>query len=75
MPLAAYVRKYFWDINPNRAKPKSHPAYYIQRILELGDTEAFDWLKHVYGVEAIKRFSRRVRLSSKSKRYWALKLR
>lgn len=74
MALASYVRKYFWDIDPRTAKPKSHPEYYIKRILELGDRQAFEWLKQVFGLELIKKVVKKSRLSPKAKNYWKLTL-
>ena len=70
MGIAPYMRKYFWDIDPKKARPKSHPEYYIKRILEYGDLKAFRWLKLVFGKEKIKKIARKVRLSPKSKNYW-----
>jgi hypothetical protein len=70
MPISEHIQKYFWDINPKKAAPKSHPEYYIQRILELGDEQAFEWAKRVYGKEKIKTVAKRVRLSEKSRNYW-----
>lgn len=68
--LAPSVQKYFWDIDIASAKPKAHPKYYIERILELGDTRAFEWLKRVYGLEKIKKILPQAKLSSRSKKYW-----
>ncbi len=70
MPIAPKVKKYFWDIDPKKATPKSHPDYYIKRILETGDSKAYDWLKRVFGVKQIAKTARKAHLSSKSKNYW-----
>lgn len=74
MPIAPHLRKYFWDIDPKKAQPKSHPDYYIKRILELGDEKAFRWLRTVFGKNTIKRVAKNARLSPKSKNYWKLNL-
>ena len=74
MPLAQYVRKYFWDIDTVKAAPKSYPEYYIRRILELGDEKSFSWLKTVYGKKKIKAVMKKSRLSPKSKNYWEMML-
>jgi hypothetical protein len=74
MTIAPYLQKYFWDIDPRTASPKSHPEYYIQRILELGDQKAVDWLKLVYGKKKIKAVFKKVRLSPRSQNYWKLVL-
>ncbi len=70
--LSPRVKKYFWDIDASKAKPKSHSKYYISRILELGNEDAFNWLKSVYGVEKIRRSIPLMRLSKKSENYWKL---
>lgn len=74
MPIASYVQKYFWDIDPNKATPKKHSEYYIKRILELGDKKAFSWLKIVFGKDRIKTIVKKNRLSPKSQNYWKLTL-
>ncbi len=74
MPIAEHIRKYFWDIDPRKASPKSHPDYYIKRILELGDEEAVTWLKLVYGKKRIKAVVKKGKLSPKSQNYWKLVL-
>ena len=68
--LADYIQKYFWDINPKKAKPKNHPEYYIERILEYGNEKAFEWLKFVFGKEKIKSVAQKAKISAKSKNYW-----
>jgi hypothetical protein len=70
MAIAPYVRKYFWDINPDKAAPKSFPEFYILRILELGDRQAYNWLKTVYGKTKIKKVAKKGPLSPKSYNYW-----
>lgn len=70
MPIASYIEKYFWDINPKKASPKRHPEYFIKRLLELGDQKAFSWLMIVFGKKKIKEALRKLRLSPKSKNYW-----
>jgi hypothetical protein len=72
MAIASYMQKYFWDIDPKTANPKSHPAYYIKRILEMGDKKAFGWAKRVFGTKKVVKVSNRAKLSSKSKNFWKL---
>lgn len=74
MSLAPHIQKYFWEIDPQKASPKSHPEYYIQRILEYGDAKAFLWLKVVYGKKKIKMIAKRSRLTAKARNYWRLVL-
>lgn len=72
MSLKHSLHKYFWDIDCKKARPKSYPEYYISRILELGDKNAFGWLKAVFGNEKIKKISQKAKLSPKSSNYWRL---
>lgn len=72
MAIAQQVQKYFWDIDPHKASPKSYPEFYILRILELGDQRSVDWLKLVYGKKKIKSVMKHGRLSPKSDNYWKL---
>ncbi len=74
MPIPSSIRKYFWDINTTRSSPKSHPEYYISRILEFGDMEAFVWLKETFGLKVIKNSIRNLRISRKSKGFWKSQL-
>ena len=70
MSITSGVQKYFWDIDIKKARPKSHPEFYIKRILEIGDKGAVLWLKRVFGTKKIVRVSKKANLSSKSKNYW-----
>lgn len=74
MPITPYIRKYFWDIDPQKARPKSHPEYYIKRLLELGDKKALQWLKTVFGKGEIRKVAKEAKLSRKSKAYWRVAL-
>lgn len=72
MPIHSSLRKYFWDINPKKARPKSHPEYYIKRVLELGDQQALSWLKRTFGKKKIRQIAQKAKLSPKSANYWKL---
>jgi len=53
--------------------PRAYPEYTIERILELGDSEAVDWLEERFSEEQIKEVIRtNRRLSKKSANFWAL---
>jgi hypothetical protein len=74
MSLPSYLYKYFWDIDPKKAQPKSHPEYYIKRILELGDRKAWNWLKRTFSLNKIHQVQSKARLSPKAKSFWQLYL-
>ena len=65
--------QYFWDIDTEFFDPQDHPEYTIERILELGDSEAVDWLQKQFSEEQIKEMiCTNRRLSKKSANFWAL---
>jgi hypothetical protein len=67
------LRQYFWDIDIESFDPQDHPEYSIERILELGDSEAVEWLEEQFSEEQIKEVIRtNRRLSKKSANFWAL---
>lgn len=65
------LTKYFWDIDPETIDLKKHHRYVIERLAELGDEEAAQWMLAQYGAGMVREIvlaSRRV--SPKSKSYW-----
>ena len=55
------LRAFFWDIDTESFDPHSHPDYAIERILELGNTEAVRWLQAEFSEEEIRRVIREAR--------------
>ncbi len=67
------LRQFFWDIDTESFDPQDYPEYTIERILELGDSEAVQWLEEQFSEEQIKEVIRtNRRLSKKSANFWAL---
>jgi len=63
----------FWDIDTESFVPQDYPEYTMERILELGDSEAVEWLEEQFSEEQIKEVIRtHRRLSKKSANFWAL---
>jgi hypothetical protein len=63
----------FWDIDTESFVPQDYPEYTMERILELGDSEAVKWLEVQFSEEQIKEVIRTSRrLSKKSANFWAL---
>jgi hypothetical protein len=71
MVLPRYIKKYFWDIDTNKAEPNSHKKYYVTRILDKGDKKAVSWLFKIFGKDEIKRNIELSRLSPRSANYWS----
>lgn len=72
MILPSNIRKYFWDIDTKRAKPKSFPKFYIDRLLELGNENSINWLKKMFGPKRIKSSLNSSKISKKSRNFWKL---
>ena len=71
--ISQELRPLFWDIDTESFEPQDHPEYTIERILELGDSEAVEWLEGQFSEEQIKEVIRtNRRLSKKSANFWAL---
>ena len=71
--VPAELRAFFWDIDIESFDPLSHPAYTIERLLELGTAEAVEWLETQFSKDQIRDVLRRdTRLSPKSATFWAL---
>jgi hypothetical protein len=67
------LRQFFWDIDIVSFNPQDYPEYTIERILELGDSEAVEWLQDQFSEDIIKDVIRtNRRLSKKSANFWAL---
>ncbi len=71
--IPSELRQYFWDIDTESFDPQDYWEYTIERILELGNSEAVDWLQEQFSAEQIKEVIRtNRRLSKKSASFWAL---
>ncbi len=40
----------FWDIDTKSFVPQDYPEYTMERILELGDSEAVKWLEEQFSI-------------------------
>jgi len=70
--LPKFLRKYFWDVDVKNLDKKKYSFFIIERLLELGDKKAIDWLEKNYKKREIKRVVKKSRsLSRKSCIFWA----
>lgn len=72
---AELLKKYFWDTDLERLDIKQHKRYILERILEMGDQQAVDWMFDNFSKEdilGVLKSSRRI--SKKSLVYWNLVL-
>jgi len=71
--ISSKIKKYFWDINIRELDTSKHSNYIIERLLELGDSEAVKWLKKTYSEDTIIEVVNNSRnLSQKSRNYWEI---
>lgn len=69
------IKPYFWDTDVSALDTKKHRRYIIERILELGDEQAFAWLYERFSRrELISAVEESRRLSPKSANFWRLVL-
>ena len=63
----------FWDTAPERINIRKNARYIVERVLELGNLEAFRWIQKLYPTKFIEETlgtSRKV--SEKSKIFWKI---
>jgi uncharacterized protein DUF6922 len=71
--VPARFRTLFWDTALENIDLKSHARYVMEKVLEFGDLDAFEWLRNVYPGWQIKEtllLSRN--LSKKSRNFWTI---
>lgn len=73
MTLPIDLRPLFWDVEAETFIPTAYPAYVVERVLELGDERATQWLRATFSSDTIIGVLRRShRLSARSANFWAL---
>ena len=69
------LRSLFWDTDVASLDLQQNKQYIIERVLELGDDEAVNWLFSAYPRGEIKKvLAGSKRISRKSSNYWSLVL-
>jgi Family of unknown function (DUF6922) len=70
------LKPFFWETDLEKMDIRLHKTYIIERILELGDKPAVQWLFTTYSLSEIKDILEKSRnVSSKSRNYWDIVLR
>lgn len=63
----------FWDVNPLKVDLKKNKRYVIERVLELGDLNALQWVQNIYPAKLIIETCETSRkISQRSKNLWRL---
>lgn len=71
--IPAKFRTLFWDTGIDKIHIRRNAKYIIERILELGDIEAVEWLQRVYtGQTIIDVLSLSRNITEKSRNFWML---
>jgi len=64
-------KKYFWDTDIEKIDLKKHQKYVIERLLELGNPQAYRWLINNFQKDEINRVVAKSRqLSQKTRNFW-----
>lgn len=69
------LKKYFWDVDLRSINIKKHKSFILERILEMGDSEAVRWMRKNFSEQdilSVLKNSRRI--SKKSFNFWILVL-
>ena len=65
------IKKYFWDTDFELLEPKKNKKYILERILEMGDGNAIDWMFKTYSRQDISDALKNNRkISKKSSNFW-----
>jgi len=63
----------FWDTDPSKIAIKANARYVIERVLEMGGMEAFQWVQRVYPTKLIIETCETSRkISEKSRNFWRI---
>ena len=67
------LKRYFWDVDFRNLDKDKYSYFIIERILELGDRKAVEWMKNNFSKEEVKKviYSSK-NLSRKSANFWQL---
>lgn len=70
MTLPKSLQKYFWDIDPKKVDVTKKGKYFINRLLELGNMQAINWVNKSFDKKTILDTIKTTKLSPKSKNFW-----
>lgn len=63
----------FWDTDPKKIDMKKNSRYVIEKVLEMGNLDALQWIQRIYPTNLIietLEISRKI--THKSKNFWAI---
>ena len=63
----------FWDVDPRTIHIRKNAIYIIERVLEMGDLDALQWIQRLYPTKLIIETCEMSRkISPKSKKFWEI---
>jgi len=68
------VTQYFWGDDLNQLSWPKHQTYIIKTLLQQGNLKSLKWLFQKKSKSALKKFTQKNHLDSKSKNFWAIYL-
>lgn len=70
---AEHLQPFFWETDFSKISIKKNKQYIIERILELGDRNAVQWLFSNFSLGEIKKtLEESKRISKKSQNFWSI---
>lgn len=71
--LPEKLRRLFWDVDADKVNLSANARYIIERILENGDMDAYEWMQRVYPARLIIDVCETSRkISPKAKNFWKI---
>lgn len=71
--ITKQLQPFFWETDVTKIDIEKNKLFIIERILELGDSEAVGWLFSNFTLSDIKKILKKSRrISKKSKNYWSI---
>ena len=71
--IAEHLRPFFWETDLSKINIEENKQYIIERILELGDKDAVQWLFSNFSQDEIKKTLKESRrISKKSLNFWSI---
>jgi len=71
--IAEHLRPFFWETDLSKISIEENKQYIIERILELGDRNAVQWLFSNFSLDEIKKaIEENKSISKKSLNFWSI---
>lgn len=68
--LPKEFKKYFWDVDFKKISFKKYYGFVLERVMQLGDTEALRWLLNIPKKDILSVVSRSREIDPKTRNFW-----